>query len=82
MNAADTLNLQGAKLMRRLKECSGLPSPDAREFADNACLQAFGKVPSDVHKMTGEEIEALIPVVIAANAALELFVALLEVRQL
>lgn len=76
------LNLEGAALVRRLKELSGRAGPDAQEFAEAACRRAFGRVPCNIQSMTDEEIRALIPLVLAAHAALELVAALLEQRGL
>lgn len=76
------LNLAGDAFVQRVKGLSGLDGPDAQEFAEAACRRAFGKVPCDIHKMTDEEIRALIPIVRSAHATLEIVAALLEQRGL
>ncbi|MBA9061525.1 hypothetical protein GGQ91_000886 [Methylobacterium fujisawaense] len=76
------LNLAGNAFLQRVKGLSGLDGPEAQEFAEAACLRAFGRVPCNIQSMTDEEIRALIPIVRAAHAALELVTFLLEQRGL
>lgn len=78
-----TLKREGNRLFERLKDLSGEEGFGDHHFAEDVCLKAFGVLPigDGPNKLSDDETRALIPVVRAARASLEITVALLARRQ-